>query len=126
MVANMTISPVWSSRVRSPVKWALGRTEDGYELGLPASVTSFDLTRAFEKIPRNRLAALWQDPQTGRLRFSLACACHAFAFEFRPDIVVIDIRSGPAPAESAFRSAPCTSRCRNRTCRHDSNARIRL
>lgn len=82
--------------------WALGRSEDGYELRMPQSVTSYDVTRAFERIPRNRLAALWQDPETGTLRFSLACACYAIAFEFRPGIVVIDIKSGAAPEGSAF------------------------
>ncbi len=82
--------------------WVLGRSADGYELRLPDTVTSFDVTNAFEKIPRSRLAALWQDPQTGGLRFSLACACHAIAFEFRPGIVVIDIRNGSAPDGSAF------------------------
>jgi hypothetical protein len=82
--------------------WVLGRSEDGYELRLPKAVTSYDVTDAFEKIPRNRLAALWQDPETGGLRFSLACACHAIAFEFRSGIVVIDIRNGSAPEGSAF------------------------
>ncbi len=82
--------------------WLLGRASDGYELRMPDSVTSFDVTQAFEKIPRDRLAALWQDPQTGALRFSLSCACHAIAFEFRPGIVVIDIRTGPAPEGSSF------------------------
>jgi hypothetical protein len=82
--------------------WALGRAADGYELRMAPSVASYDVTNAFDKIPRNRLAALWQDPETGRLRFSLACACHAIAFEFRPGVIVIDIKSGPAPGGSAF------------------------
>jgi hypothetical protein len=82
--------------------WALGRAADGYELRMSPWVTSYDVTNAFDKIPRDRLAALWQDPETGTLRFSLACACHAIAFEFRPGVIVIDIKSGPAPGGSAF------------------------
>lgn len=82
--------------------WALGRAVDGYELRMASSVTSYDLTNAFEKIPRSRLAALWQDPETGNLRFSLACACHAIAFEFRPGVIVVDIKAGPAPEGSEF------------------------
>lgn len=82
--------------------WRLGRAVDGYELQLGNDVSSFDVTQAFEKIPRDRITALWRDPASGRLRFSLSCACHAVAFEFRPGIVVIDIRNGPPPDGSAF------------------------
>lgn len=85
--------------------WRFGRAADGYELALGPAVTGYDVTQAFEKIPRDRIAALWRDPQTGRLRFALACACHAIAFEFRPGIVVIDIRSGPPPEGSGFEAA---------------------
>ncbi len=84
--------------------WRFGRSVDGYELALGPEVTSFDVTNAFSKIPRDRITALWRDPDSGRLRFSLACACHAVAFEFRPGIVVIDLRSGPPPEGSAFES----------------------
>ena len=82
--------------------WRFGRSPDGYELELGPDVGGFDLTDAFGRIPRSRVTSLWRDTDTGRLRFSLACACHAIAFEFRPGIVVIDIRSGPPPAGSAF------------------------
>ncbi|MFZ1340825.1 MAG: hypothetical protein WAS26_17435 [Paracoccaceae bacterium] len=82
--------------------WRLGRAVDGYELQMAAAVTAYDVTRAFEKIPKDRITAVWRDPDSGRLRFSLACACHAIAFEFRPGIVVIDIRSGPPPEGSSF------------------------
>lgn len=85
--------------------WRFGRSADGYELILGPAVTGYDVTRAFEKIPRDRITAIWRDPDSGRLRFSLACACHAVAFEFRTGIVVIDIRSGPPPEGSAFETA---------------------
>lgn len=85
--------------------WRFGRSDDGYELALGPSVSGYDVTEAFQKIPRDRITALWRDPDSGRLRFSLACACHAVAFEFRPGIVVIDIRSGPPPDGSAFEAA---------------------
>lgn len=82
--------------------WRLGRSVDGYELALGPGISGYDVTNAFRKIPRDRITALWRDPDSGRLRFSLACACHAVAFEFRPGIVVIDLRSGPPPDGSAF------------------------
>lgn len=82
--------------------WMLGRTDDGYALQMPDVVTGYDLRAAFEKIPKDRIVSLWQDPNNGQLRLALACACHVIAFEFRPGIVVMDIRNGPAPKESAF------------------------
>ncbi len=82
--------------------WRLGRSVDGYELAPGPEISGYDVTNAFRKIPRDRITALWRDPDSGRLRFSLACACHAVAFEFRPGIVVIDLRSGPPPDGSAF------------------------
>ncbi len=87
---------------REMADWRFGRAEDGYELDLGPAVEAFDVTEAFEKIPRDRVTAIWRDPDTGRLRVSLACACHALAFEFRPGIVVIDIKSGPPPEASGF------------------------
>ena len=87
---------------REMVDWRFGRAADGYELDLGPAVEAYDVTEAFEKIPRDRVTAIWRDPDTGRLRVSLACACHALAFEFRPGIVVIDIKSGPPPEASGF------------------------
>lgn len=74
--------------------WRLGRTDDGYALQLDDAVTGFDLTQAFSRIPRDKVSALWRDPKSGQLRFSLSCPCYAAAFEFRPGIVVIDIKPG--------------------------------
>ena len=82
--------------------WKFGRTNDGYELDLGASITAVNLESAFDRIPRDRIKAIWRDPQNGRLRFSLACACHAIAFEFRSGTVVIDIKSGLPPPGSSF------------------------
>lgn len=86
----------------APGDWRLGRTDDGYELQLGPEVSGYDLAQAFERIPRDRVSALWRDPASGRLRFSLSCACYAIAFEFRPGVVVIDIKTGQPPQGSAF------------------------
>lgn len=86
----------------SATDWRFGRTGDGYELDMAGDVTGFDLSVAFDKIPKDRVSGLWRDPETGRLRIALSCACHAVAFEFRPGIVVVDVKSGPPPAASSF------------------------
>jgi len=85
-----------------PVAWRLSRTDDGYQLMLPGMRPRYDLTDVFRLIPRDRLSAIFADPQTGALTLTVGCACHAMPFELRPGIVVIDIRTGRAPAGSSF------------------------
>ena len=84
------------------VDWGVGRTLDGYELRLAGAAPGYDLTEAFSLIGKGRLAALWVDPDTSSLRIGIACACHAIPFEFRPGIVVIDLRDGAPPKGSSF------------------------
>lgn len=86
----------------APVAWEFGRTEDGYALRARGAALRYDLTEVFTTIPRDRLSAIWVDPDSGTLRFGIGCACHAIAAPFRPGIVVIDIRDGAAPADSPF------------------------
>ena len=85
--------------------WQLGRTDEGYALRLKADGLRFDLTRVFDEIQRNRLASIWMDPASGGLRLGVACACHAIPFEFRPGIIVVDLRDGPPPKGSSFELA---------------------
>lgn len=85
-----------------PVDWKVGRTADGYALQLPGEPPVFDLSRAFDLIGKGRLAAIWADPDTGALHLSVACACYAIPFEFRPGTVVIDLRNGDPPKGSSF------------------------
>ena len=86
----------------APVDWKVGRTADGYELRLPERGTQYDLSRVFEPISKDRLAAIWSDPESGALHLGIACACFAIPFEFRPGTIVIDIRNGTPPKGSSF------------------------
>ena len=88
-----------------PVDWLVGRTPDGYALRVAGQAPGYDLTRAFNLIGRERLSAIWTDPESGELRLGIGCACHAIPFEFRPGIVVIDLRDGPPPKGSSFELA---------------------
>ena len=86
----------------APTDWQFGRTVDGYQLRLGRADVVFDLSRVFDKIPHSRLADISAGDGDGRLSLQLGCACHAEAFAFRPDTLVIDIRSGPPPKNAPF------------------------
>ncbi len=86
--------------------WTVGRTPMGYAFATRAlSRQSYDLSRVWDRIPRTRLQALRADPESGTLYLTLACPCHVFPFEYRPGMVVLDIKDGPAPSGSIFESA---------------------
>jgi hypothetical protein len=86
-----------------PVAWTLGRTGTGYGFAATADgQPQYDLTGVWQRIARTRLDSLVVDPDSGALVLGLACDCHVIPFEYQPGVVVLDIKSGPAPAASAF------------------------
>ena len=85
--------------------WQLGRSKEGYELGLGARKAAFDLTDVYRLITKARLKSVWTDPTTGRLQLGVACACHAIPFEFNRNTLVIDIKDGAPPEGSTFEQA---------------------
>lgn len=85
--------------------WRVGRHADGYQLDTGNADDTFDLTAAFDRIQRDRVAGLDTTSGPGRLSIALACTCHAVAFQWRPDRVVVDIIDGPAPPDSQFEMA---------------------
>lgn len=86
----------------STVNWQFGRSADGYEMRVDGLQPAYDLRGVFHPIGTTRLAAIWPDPATGDLHIGIACACHAIPFEFRPGVIVVDLREGAPPAGSAF------------------------
>lgn len=83
--------------------WTVGRTPMGYAFARNTAVQPvYDLSRVWQRIPKTRLQTIRADPETGILQLTLACACHVLPFEYRPGMVVLDIKNGPAPEGSAF------------------------
>ena len=80
--------------------WALGRVENGYRLQVNDLRDGFDLSEVFVRIPRDRIGDLTPDPNG--LQISMNCECHADAFEFRPGLLVIDIKDGDPTRFSRF------------------------
>ena len=81
--------------------WRLSRLPDGYLLRLRSPVR-FDLKDTFRVISRDRLTQLLPSGDGVGLEMTVGCACHAIGYDFRPGIVVVDLRDGPPPAGSSF------------------------
>lgn len=90
----------WSAQ-----SWALGRTEGGYELRIQGLREGFDTTAVFARVTRERLADLVPGAGPGALGLPLNCTCHIAPFVVEPGVIALDIRDGPAPADSPYEAA---------------------
>jgi hypothetical protein len=86
----------------APPDWRLGRSGAGYELRLEGGGFVFDLSEAFARITRARIADLAAGTSPAALRLGLACDCHVRPFVADGRILVLDIRDGAAPPNSPF------------------------
>ena len=87
----------------APGDWTVGRTSMGYAFAAGSDAQpAYDLSQLWKRIPKTRLQAVRADPNSGALLLTLACDCHVFPFEYRPGMVVLDIKEGAAPAGSVF------------------------
>jgi hypothetical protein len=84
------------------VPWQLGRNGSGYELRLDQPDIEFETGTIFARVPRTRLAGVVQLDGQSALGLTVSCDCHAEAFEAAGGRIVIDLKNGPAPANSAF------------------------
>ncbi len=84
---------------KSPTAWQLGRVPGGYELQISDADVSYDLSTAFDFIPRTRIQNLL-DLTKGKLRLQSTCACHANAFIAEGGQLVIDIIDGTETADT--------------------------
>ena len=104
-----------------PVDWLVGRTDDGYALRVANDSPEYDLSETFKVIGKSRLAGISVDADTRTLKLAIACACYAIPFEFRPGIVVIDLRDGKPPKGSSFEE-PMAQPTDNRALAGDAGA----
>lgn len=82
------------------VDWQLGRSAEGYALRVSDSRPLYDLSDVYRRLSRDRLSDI--HAENGALFLQTGCDCHAMPFELAPGQLVIDIRTGPAPAGSSF------------------------
>ncbi|MBP1805079.1 hypothetical protein [Rubellimicrobium aerolatum] len=84
--------------------WTLVPVPGGFELRMPPGA-SYDLSRAFDKIPRTRVRAL-DARGLGRLGLTVDCDCHVQTQALRGVGLVLDVIDGPGPLRPGAPSAP--------------------
>ena len=84
------------------VDWEMGRVEHGYEIRLDGVSVEIDISEAFHRISRDRIKNLSISDDNKRITLDLGCECHADAFEFRPGLLVVDVKDGRPLASSRF------------------------
>ncbi len=91
--------------VGTDAQWNVRRVEGGVEFRLENAVRGYDLDRAFDLIPRNRIRRI-EDRGEGHLFVAFECDCHAGPFDVGGGYVALDIHDGPAPPEFAAFNRP--------------------
>lgn len=87
------------------IGWEMGRAENGYQIRLQNVSAEIDISEVFQRIPRDRIRRLSISEDGARISIELGCDCHADAFEFRPGLLVVDVKDGAAPVASRFETA---------------------
>jgi len=85
----------------NPVEWEMGRVEDGYEIRLYGVDAEIDISKVFSRISHDRIKSL-SVLDNKSIALVLGCECHADAFEFRPGLLVVDVKDGQPLATSRF------------------------
>lgn len=84
------------------VEWEMGRVESGYEIRIQGDGSEIDISEVYHRISHDRIKNLTVSEDNSRITLDLGCNCHADAFEFRPGLLVIDVKEGLPPATSRF------------------------
>lgn len=79
--------------------WSISRVDGGFAFRLAGGSDTYDLTRAFERIPRSRVAEL-SDHGGGMLFIASSCDCHAEARDVGGGFVALDIVDGSDTADT--------------------------
>ncbi|MCF6315015.1 MAG: hypothetical protein L3J30_01730 [Marinosulfonomonas sp.] len=85
-----------------PADWEMGRVENGYEIRLKGAGAAIDTSDVYRRISRDRIKSLVVSEDNTRITLVLGCECHADAFEFRPGLLVVDVKDGQPSAKSIF------------------------
>ena len=84
------------------VEWEMGRVDKGYEIRLNGVEAEIDISEVFKRIPHDRIKSLAVSDNNTRVTLILGCECYADAFEFRPGLLVVDVKDGEPSVTSRF------------------------
>lgn len=84
------------------VEWEMGRVEDNYEIRIRGTGLRIDISEVYQRISHDRIENLTISKDNSRITLGLGCKCHADAFEFRPGLLVVDVKEGLPPETSRF------------------------
>ncbi|MCC5970258.1 MAG: hypothetical protein JJU15_09920 [Pararhodobacter sp.] len=96
--------------------------DTSFTLRISPPATRIDLSRAFQRIPRTRLADLTRT--SDGLILNLNCDCPIRAWTERPGLVVLDIGNPDLPAEPGLRDTDSAARSANPPLSNGEMARI--
>lgn len=89
----------------NPEKWEMGRIVGGYEIRLQDNAFKIDISEVFDRITRDRIKNISISQGESSISLNLNCECYADAFEFRPGLLVVDVKDGKPPKTSRFETA---------------------
>lgn len=81
--------------------WRIGRIDGGYAIEIDGSGT-FDTSRFYDLIPRDRIANFTTQSEPLRLNLGISCDCFVSAELERSGWLVVDVIDGEAPPDAAF------------------------
>lgn len=85
--------------------WQFGRTESGYLLRFTDADLALETNGVYRRMSQDRILAVTFDRAEAELALAVQCECHADAFEFRGNRLVIDVKTGLPPEGSPFETA---------------------
>ena len=85
-----------------PVNWVIGQVENGYEIRFESPLNKVDISDVYRRISRERVSRIDISKDKTSVTLAINCKCYADAFEFRPGLLVVDIKDGIAPETSRF------------------------
>ncbi|MCB1329986.1 MAG: hypothetical protein KDK28_11310, partial [Maritimibacter sp.] len=84
------------ARIGADTDWELTRDGRDLRIAFTPEAPAFDLSGVFQRIPRDRLAAITDDEG---LELSLGCDCRVDLSRYQQRYLVIDISDAPAPPD---------------------------
>ncbi|WP_116132955.1 lipopolysaccharide assembly protein LapB [Tropicimonas sp. IMCC34043] len=88
---------------QAPVTWSESRDRDGFAIRFDRSDISPDLSRIFDRIPRDRISEVSFNRSTATLRLESDCNCLITVFKAGKNTIAIDVKSNPDPSASDLR-----------------------